>query len=149
SKQLQETGRAAWITEELGILLDPKTYQLEPADAWRRLKPRNANKKMLSVLASVAAWREREAQERDLPRGRILKDEALLEIAAHPPANEDALEHVRAIPKGYGRSRYGKSLMAAIQEGLSSPPPERGEEFRHRHAEPSAAALDLLKTLLR
>src|SRR5262249_54513701 len=105
--------------------------------------------KMLGVLAAIAAWREREAQERDLPRGRVLKDEALLEIAAHPPANEDALDHVRAIPKGYGRSRYGKSLMAAVQEGLSSPPPEMPHEHRQRRQEPSPAALDLLKTLLR
>ena len=110
SKELEKTGRNVWVREELATIMDPTTYQLEPANAWRRLKARSSNKRFFAVLASIAAWREREAQERDLPRNRILKDEALTEIAAHPPANAEALEHIRAIPKGYANSRNGKEI---------------------------------------
>ena len=116
-----------------------------------RLKARSSNKRFFAVLASIAAWREREAQERDLPRNRILKDEALTEIAAHPPANAEALEHIRAIPKGYANSRNGKALLAAVETGLNSSPPDGAisHDHRRRGQEPSPAALDLLKTLLR
>ncbi len=102
------------------------------------------------MLASLAAWREREAQERDIPRGRVLKDEALTEIAAHPPADADALERIRAVPKGFANSRLGKGLMDAIEEGKHAKPPEPLEQDRpRRRREPSQAAIDLLKTLLR
>jgi ribonuclease D len=102
------------------------------------------------MLAAIAEWREREAQTRDIPRGRVLKDEALLEIAAHPPETADGLERVRAIPKGFANSRMGKTLMEAIEKGRNAPPPEGIEADRlRRKREPSQAAVDLLKTLLR
>ena len=69
----------------MAALQDPALYKLDPDQAWKRLKPRTTNKRFLAVLAALAAWREREAQARDIPRGRVLKDEALTEIAAHPP----------------------------------------------------------------
>jgi ribonuclease D len=150
SKELQKTGRAEWVEEEEATLKDPATYQLEPSEAWRRLKPRSGNKRFLAVLAGVAAWREREAQERDVPRNRILKDEALLEIAAHPPPDAEHLSQIRALPNGYANSRAGKALMAAVKEALAGPPPEgMTTPERRRGPEPSQAALDLLKTLLR
>jgi ribonuclease D len=150
AKELEKTGRAQWVEEEEATLKDPATYQLEPAEAWRRLKARSSNKRFLSVLAGVAAWREREAQTRDVPRNRVLKDEALLEIAAHPPPDAEHLGHIRALPNGYANSRAGKALIAAVKEALANPPPEGmpGPE-RRRGREPSPAALDLLKTLLR
>src|SRR5471032_1175517 len=83
--QLQRTGRTAWVAEEVAALQDPSLYRIEPELAWKRLKPRTGNKRFLAMLAAIAAWREREAQARDIPRGRVLKDEALTEIAAHPP----------------------------------------------------------------
>src|SRR5690606_24473592 len=103
------------------------------------------------MLAAIAAWREREAQARDIPRGRVLKDEALSEIAAHPPENGEALEKVRAVPKGFANSRLGKGLAEAIEAGRNAPPPEGSETERaqRRRKEPSPAAIDLLKTLLR
>jgi ribonuclease D len=150
SKELQKTGRAKWVEEEEATLKDPATYQLEPAEAWRRLKPRSGNKRFLAVLAGVAAWREREAQERDVPRNRILKDEALLEIAAHPPPDAEHLGQIRALPNGYANSRAGKALIAAVKEALAGPPPEgMTPPERRRGPEASPAALDLLKTLLR
>ena len=151
SKELNKTARASWVEEEEATLKDPATYRLDPVEAWRRLKPRSGNKRFLSVLAGVAAWREREAQTRDVPRNRILKDEALLEIAAHPPADAEHLGQIRAIPNGYANSRAGKALIGVVKEALASPPPEGmpTPERRTRGREPSPAALDLLKTLLR
>ncbi len=149
--RLEKTGRAAWVAEEVAALQDPALYRLDPELAWKRLKPRSSNKRFLAVLAAMAAWREREAQARDIPRGRVLKDEALTEIAAHPPETPDALERVRAVPKGFANSRLGKGLSEAIAAGMTAEPPEGAvlENKQRRRREPSPAVMDLLKTLLR
>jgi ribonuclease D len=149
-KQLEKTGRAEWVEEEIAALREPALYQLDPVSAWKRLKPRTSNKRFLAMLASIAAWREREAQTRDQPRNRILKDEALLEIASHPPETAEALDHNRAVPKGFGASRMGVSLLAAIEAGKTAAPPDGIEPERpRRKREPTQSAVDLLKTLLR
>jgi ribonuclease D len=149
-RKLAETGRSEWVQEEIAALQDPQLYALHPEIAWKRLKPRTSNKRFLAMLATLAAWREREAQERDIPRGRVLKDEALSEIAAHPPESAEALERIRAVPKGFAHSRFGRSLMEAIAEGKHAKPPEPIEHDRpRRRREPSPGAIDLLKTLLR
>jgi ribonuclease D len=148
--RLARTGRAAWVAEEMAALQDPALYRQDPGSAWKRLKPRTANKRFLAMLAAIAAWREREAQARDIPRGRVLKDEALTEIAAHPPETAEALERIRAVPKGFANSKLGKGLMEAIAEGQTAPPPQIiPGEARRRVREPSPAVVDLLKTLLR
>jgi ribonuclease D len=149
--KLEKTGRSAWVAEEVAALQDPALYKLDPDQAWKRLKPRTTNKRFLAVLAALAAWREREAQARDIPRGRVLKDEALTEIAAHPPETAEALERIRAVPKGFANSRIGKGLMEAIAAGNEAPPPEGAvaEHKQRRRREPSPAVVDLLKTLLR
>ena len=149
--RLEKTGRSVWVAEEVAALQDPALYKLEPESAWKRLKPRTSNKKFLAVLASLAAWREREAQVRDIPRGRVLKDEALTEIAAHPPESGEALERIRAVPKGFANSKLGKGLMEAIAVGQTAEPPEGAatENRERRRREPSPAVVDLLKTLLR
>jgi ribonuclease D len=150
SKDLARTHRTSWVEEEIAALRDPNLYRLEPKDAWKRLKARTTSKKFLALLAAVAAWREREAQTRDVPRNRVLKDEAILEIAAHPPDDAATLEHIRAVPKGFGSSRQGKGLLEAIAQGRNSPPPEGIEPERpRRKRDPSQSAIDLLKTLLR
>jgi ribonuclease D len=150
SAQLARTGRARWVEEEIAALKDPRLYRLDPDQAWKRLKPRTTNKRFLAMLASLAAWREREAQARDIPRGRVLKDEALTEIAAHPPESDEALERIRAVPKGFANSRLGKGLMAAVEAGRDAAPPEGAAQGpARRKREPSPAAVDLLKTLLR
>lgn len=149
-RKLDEAGRADWVREEISALQDPALYALHPEIAWKRLKPRTSNKRFLAMLATLAAWREREAQERDIPRGRVLKDEALSEIAAHPPESAEALERIRAVPKGFAHSRFGRGLMEAIAEGKNAKPPEPIEHERpRRRREPSPATIDLLKTLLR
>ncbi|HUJ47793.1 MAG TPA: ribonuclease D [Rhizomicrobium sp.] len=149
-RELRRTGREAWVREEIAALKDSDLYELDPANAWKRLKPRTTNKRFLAVLAGISAWREIEAQNRDIPRQRVLRDEALLEIAAHTPDTAESLEHIRAVPKGFAASRSGKALLEAIAAGLNSPPPKPLEIDRSRRKrEPSPSAIDLLKTLLR
>jgi len=150
--RLEKTGRSSWVAEEVAALQDPALYKLDPEHAWKRLKPRTTNKRFLAVLAALAAWREREAQNRDIPRGRVLKDEALTEIAAHPPETPEALDRIRAVPKGFANSKMGKGLMDAILQGVSGPPPEGAvaeNRQQRRRREPSPSVVDLLKTLLR
>jgi ribonuclease D len=149
-RELERTKRASWVAEEIAALQDPKLYRLDPAQAWKRLKPRTSNKRFISMLAAVAAWREREAQNVDIPRGRILKDEAIMEIAAHPPSSIEGLEKIRMVPKGFAGSRLARGVMEAIEAGKHAPPPEGLEPDRgRRKVEPSPATIDLLKTLLR
>jgi len=148
--ELHRTGRASWVEEEIAALKDQDLYELDPANAWKRLKPRTTNKRFLAVLAEVAAWREREAQTKDIPRQRVLRDEALLEIAAHPPNNPEDLERIRAVPKGFAGSRAGRALMEVVVQSLHSPPPTAlCVDRTRRKGEPSPAAVDLLKCLLR
>ena len=150
TRTLARTGRAVWVEEEIAALSDPALYKLDPKDSWKRLKPRTSNKRFLAMLATLAEWREREAQTRDIPRGRVLKDEALTEIAAHPPENAEGLERIRAVPKGFAASRMGKGLTEAIEAGKHAQPPEGIEpQAPRRKREPSQATIDLLKTLLR
>jgi len=150
SAELKRTGRESWVAEEIGALKSQELYALDPAQAWKRLRPRTANKRFLTALAAVAEWREREAQTRDVPRNRVLKDEVLLELAASPPEGGEALEHIRSVPKGFAASRMGKSLLEAIAAAKDNPPPDASDlPVRHRHKEPSPSAVDLLRTLLR
>ena len=149
--QLTRTGRMSWVAEEIEALRDPALYRLDPKLAWKRLKPRTSNKRFLAMLSALAEWREREAQARDIPRGRVLKDEALTEIAAHPPENAEGLERIRAVPKGFAASKMGKGLLDAIEAGRHAPAPEgiEPQQRNFRRREPSPGTIDLLKTLLR
>ncbi len=149
-RQLERTGRNSWVAEEIAALQDPKLYKLDPVMAWKRLKPRTSNKRFLAMLSMLAAWREREAQTMDIPRGRVLKDEALMEIAAHPPASIEGLEKIRMVPKGFAGSRLARGVMEAIEAGKhAAPPPGTEPEKGRRKIEPSPATVDLLKTLLK
>jgi len=122
SKQVEESNRHHWLAEELGVLTSPDTYNLSPEDAWKRLKIRSGNKRYLGILMEVAAWREREAQSRDVPRNRILKDDALMEIAAHGPKSVEDLGNLRGVPNGFGRSSSGKTLIEAVKAGRERDP---------------------------
>ncbi len=121
-EELEQSGRAPWLKEEMATLTSPDTYRAEPAEAWRRLKFRARNKKALGVFIEVAAWREREAQERNVPRNRILKDDALSEIAVHAPADAASLRQLRAVPRGFADSRHADRLIKAIEEGRARDP---------------------------
>src|SRR3954447_16757797 len=114
SADLERRERAEWVMREMDVLTSPTTYQLEPEHAWERLKTRVRKPKDLAVLMEVAAWREREAQARDVPRGRVLKDEVIGDIATHAPTTPEKLAHLRSIPKGFERSRWGTDIIAAV-----------------------------------
>lgn len=123
-ERLSANGRQSWLEEEVATLQAPATYDLTPDDAWRRLKSRYRGRRGLAVLIEIAAWREREAQSRNVPRSRVLKDDALYEIATQLPDKPEALNQLRAVPNGFASSRAGQSLMTAIEAGLSRPESE-------------------------
>ncbi len=149
--RLERDGRLSWVAEEMAQLSDPALYDTDPEKAWRRLKPRRFTAKYLAVFKGVAAWRERTAQERDQPRGRILKDEAIDELATQAPADLDGLNRLRAAPKGFANSRFGQDLLAAIKAALVDP-----EAYAPKIDKPSSpsgpppgAVVELLKVLLK
>ncbi|WP_341704279.1 ribonuclease D [Ferrovibrio sp.] len=119
--RLEKSGRANWLDAEMAILADPATYDLPPENAWKRLKPRTTKPEYLAVLQAAAAWREVEARNRDIPRQRILRDESLMEIAAHPPKSPDDLERMRGLSKGFAEGKMGTGLLAAIAAKLAAP----------------------------
>jgi ribonuclease D len=149
-RKLERNGRLDWLVDEMAELASPDTYRTDPENAWKRLKPRSSSPKFLAVLKELAAWREREAQERDIPRQRMLRDETLMEIAAHHPANVDELARTRGMGKGMVEGRMGAALLDAVKRGLALPddqipkPPERVELPRGL-----GPVVDLLKVLLK
>jgi ribonuclease D len=146
---LGRRGRVDWVLEEMQVLTSADTYRMDPENAWRRLKTRVRKPKELGVLIEVAAWREREAQARDVPRSRVLKDEVVGDIAVQAPNTLEKLKHLRSLPKGFERSRTAEGIVAAVTRGLERdaktlpqlarlPPPVNG-----------TAVVELLKVLLR
>ncbi len=121
SRRVESQGRTDWVAEEMAVLTDPATYAVEPEEAWRRLKSRGAKPRFLAVLREVAAWRERLAQSRDVPRNRILRDEALLEIAHHQPTTTDSLARTRGLSRQIAENAQGAEILAAVRRGLELP----------------------------
>jgi ribonuclease D len=148
--ELEREDRAHWLNEEMEILTSRQTYDPHPEDAWKRLKMRIRKPQELAVLQAVAAWREREARERNVPRGRVLKDEAVYEMAQQQPLDAAALARLRTTPKGWERSAAAAALLAVINEALSVPKEQLPKVPRPpQAAEGSNAAAELLKVLLR
>jgi ribonuclease D len=147
--RLEKEGRLEWVAEEMAVLADPATYQPNPDTMWERLRPRTGNRRMLAVLRAIAAWREREAQRSNIPRGRMLKDESLLEIAASAPDSVEALSRMRGVTRGFAEGRMGAGLLAAIAEAKALPDSALPEAPNHRDGpKPSPALVSLLKVLL-
>jgi ribonuclease D len=146
---LQRRGRADWVEDEMGVLTSPETYRMEPENAWQRLKTRVRKPKELAVLIEVAAWREREAQSRDVPRSRVLKDEVIADIAVQAPTTTEKLKHLRSLPKGFERSRWGEAIVAAVAHGLARDMSALPLQPRTSPAANGAAIVELLKVLLR
>lgn len=147
-EELERTGRTEWLADEMRILTSPETYRNDPDLAWMRLVGRMRKPREIAVLMEVAAWREREAQSRDVPRSRILKDEAVIDVAVSAPRNVEALGRLRTIPNGFGRSRTGADILAAVERGLARettglPLPQRSR------GRGGSATVELLKVLLR
>ncbi|HVX91830.1 MAG TPA: ribonuclease D [Xanthobacteraceae bacterium] len=146
---LEKRGRADWVFEEMKILTSPDTYRGDPESAWERLKTRVRKPKELAVLMEVAAWREREAQARDVPRSRVLKDDAVGDIAVQAPTTVERLAGLRSLPKGFERSKWGQDILEAVKRGLSRDPKTLPRLDRHRHVPNGGATVELLKVLLR
>jgi ribonuclease D len=149
SADLERRGRAEWVSEEMEVLTSPDTYRLDPENAWERLRTRVRKPKDLAVLIELAAWREREAQARDVPRGRVLKDDALADIAMHAPTTAEKLAHLRSLPRGFERSKWGEAILAATARGLARDPKSLPRIERAKGTPNGAATVELLKVLLR
>jgi ribonuclease D len=148
--QLEAEGRAEWLTEEMAILESRDTYDLHPDQAWQRLKMRLRKPTELAVMQYVTAWREREARSRNVPRSRVLKDDAIYEIAQQQPKDVEALGRLRTIPKGWERSSSGAIIVEQVNAALALPKAEMPQLQRHAHApEGTQSAVELLKVLLR
>ena len=150
-ERLEAEGRLAWVSSEMQALADPANYDVNPENAWRRLKPRKHAPKYLAVFKSVAAWRERTAQTRDQPRGRILKDEAIDEVATQAPTDAEALNRLRSVPKGFAGSRFGPDLLEAVKSALAAPDDYAPvlEKPKANGGPPNGAVVELLKVLLK
>jgi len=148
--RLQRDGRLDWVMAEMEDLTDPALYDTDPEKAWKRLKPKKYSAKYLSAFVATAVWRERAAQERDQPRGRILKDEAIDEIAAQGPTDPDAFNRLRSVPKGFGASRLGLELIAELKRVLADPEAHAPKLERPAHNQPAPpSVVELLKVLLK
>jgi ribonuclease D len=148
-EDLKRRGRADWVADEMRVLTSPDTYRMEPENAWQRLKTRVRKPKELAVLIEVAAWREREAQTRDVPRSRVLKDEVIGDIAVQAPTTTERLKSLRSLPKGFERSRWGEAIVEAVSRGLERDPKTLPLQTRTQPVANGAATVELLKVLLR
>jgi ribonuclease D len=149
--ELDATGREPWLEQEMDVLTAIDTYRSDPENVWQRVRVRLRSKKQLGVLISVAAWREREAQDKNVPRSRIIKDDALAEIATQMPQSKEALEQLRALPRGIANSRLADGLLKSVAHGLArdpaSLPPAGGD--RDGPGEQAQAAAEILKLALK
>lgn len=148
--ELEATSRSNWLDEEMADLIDPATYAADPENAWQRLKLRVKNRKALAVLMELAAWRERAAQAQDVPRNRVLRDEALYDIVNHAPTSTDKLSELRTLSEGFARSARAKDIIDAVQKGLARdprtvPPLRSGVPLPAE----KVALVDLLRVLLK
>jgi len=146
---LKKRGRSEWVSEEMEILTSPKTYDFHPERAWERLKTRVRKPKELAVLMEVAAWREQEAQSRDVPRSRVLKDDAIGDIATHAPTSLERLAGLRSLPKGFDKSKWGQDIVAAVKRGTARDLTTLPKLDKPRGNTNGAATVELLKVLLR
>lgn len=148
--RLAKEGRLDWVTTEMEDLVDPALYDTTPENAWKRLKPKKYSAKYLAAFRTTAVWRERAAQERDQPRGRILKDDAIDEIAAQSPTDVEAFNRLRSVPKGFGGSRLGLELIDELKRVLADPEAHAPRLDRPAHNQPApASVVELLKVLLK
>jgi len=149
-RKLAANGREAWLDEEMATLNAPATYDGDPMRAYRRIKTRSANGRMLAVLRELAAWREIQARQRNVPRNRILRDEALVEIAHHTPANAEQLARTRGLGAKLAHGAMGADILAGVRRGLAVPERDRPQPVaRPELPRGLGPVADLLKVLLK
>jgi len=150
ANRLESTGRASWLEEEMAALCDPANYATDPLQAFRRVRSRSGKGRVLAVLRELAAWRERDAQTRDIPRAWVLRDEALLEIAHHTPKTIDDLARTRGLARKFAESATGADVLAAVARGMEIPEAEWPEsDIRRELPRGCAAVAELIKVVLR
>ncbi len=151
SAELKKSGRASWVEEEMAILTDPAIYEQDPANAWKRIKKSKSLKpKVAAVLMEVAAWREREAQQKNIPRNRMLREEALLEIAHHAPKDVKDLARTRGLGRGLAEGKGGEALLKAVAKALALTDDELPKMPAKRDLPRNIGpVVELLKVLLR
>jgi ribonuclease D len=149
--RLKKTGRGAWLDQEMERLSDPSNYANDPSQAWKRVRISSRKAEVLGRLKAVAAWREIESRQKNLPRGRIMKDETLADIASHPPANQEALARVRGLSPSWKANDIGARLMDALASAHPLPASEMPprEDRSPGLGKEGALVADLLKLLLK
>lgn len=148
-QRLEETGRESWLEEEMAVLIDPKTYAFDPADAWKRLKLGGKSRQARAIIMELASWRERTAQEENVPRGRVIKDEAIYEVAKHAPRSLDTLSRLRTVREVL--KARGQAILQAVETALARDPAEVAGAAAAQADLPASAsaAVELLRVLLK
>lgn len=148
-EKLRKENREHWVEEEMQALLDERLYYVDPEDAWRRMRLRGVKPKELGPMMKLAEWREREAHQRDVPRSRIIKDDAIYELSRMQPKTTKDLARARSIPNGFERSNAGAAIIAAIASGAEIPRDALPDVFKPDRQKAPVDVVDLLKVLLK
>lgn len=150
AKELKKTGRDKWVAEEMAVLTNPSTYVTEPGDAWLRIKTRNNSGKYLAIVRELARFREAYAQERDIPRSRVYKDDALVELAATKPANVQDLGRSRLLLREARKGEIADGILKAVADGQASAPENQPKpDLSREKLQVNPAVADLLRVLLK
>ena len=148
--KLAESGRARWVAEELQTLLTPETYIIDPQNAWKRVKTRTSSSKFLAVVQELAAFRETHAQTRNIPRNRVFKDDALVELASNKPRTPEDLGRSRLLLREARKGDVADGILAAVARGVAMPPEDQPKPDRSREKlQVNPALADLLRVLLK
>ena len=148
--KLEKTGRAHWVEEEMSILEDPETYIMRPEEAWQRVRTRTTTPKFLAIVRELARFRESYAQTKDIPRNRVFKDDAMLELASTKPSSVADLGRSRLLLREARRGEIAEGILAAVQAGLNCPPDKMPQIDRSREKlQVNPALADLLRVLLK
>jgi ribonuclease D len=149
-EKLEQSGREHWLSEEIGDMLNIDTYTIQPKDAWKRIKIRNSNRRFNAIVHRIAEWREVEAQRRNMPRNRIMRDEVLLELSAVRPTHTNALTSIRGLGANFASSKSGKDIINAIKESLVLPDDALPKISRRKPpSQNTDPIVELLKVLLK
>lgn len=150
SRKLDQTGRSRWVAEELQILTNPATYDIAPQEAWRRIKTRTNSPRFLAIVRELAAFRETYAQQRNIPRSRVYKDDALVELASTKPKNAEELGRSRLLLREARKGDVAEGILSAVATGVACPPDDLPQPDRSREKlQVNPALADLLRVLLK
>ena len=150
SQKLQKTDRLKWVEEEIKILISRETYDFDPKNSWRRIKTKSNSRRFLGIVAALAEFREKFAQTKNIPRNRVIKDDALLELASNKPKNLDELSKSRLLLREARTGELASGLLNAIEKGVNTPDSDLPEKFdKSNKVRVNSALSDLLRVLLK